>query len=304
MKILKNSFQLGTIVFVLLLFSCVIPTNRTKENGPNSKTSNLIMAEKLLPLTSLETKVFPDDGFIHRNGSTSVFMWPVDLPVVDHKANSIMARMTLLQYQAGGGIDVRSYSQVREQAFYVLEGEARFLLGESIKKVSSGDLIFVPSEVKHSYEVIGNVPLKMILMEWRNDSGSNARLLQGTLVSERLKPLRRLTSEEAGGHQGISASLFVTPRDYPVLKANSSMAWIALQQYDADPNLKATSVHTHDNQEQVFYIVEGKARFQLGEVEQDVGPGELVFAPRHVKHGYKVLGPSPVKWLMIAWSGE
>ena len=304
MKYLITSLQFGFIPFVLLLFSCVGPKNRIEENRPDSKTSGLIMAERLLSLTSLETKAFPDDAFIHRNGSASIFMWPVDLPVVDHKANSIMARMALLQYQAGGGIDVRTYSQVREQAFYVVEGEARFVLGESTKKVGSGDLIFVPSEVKHSYEVVGNTPLKMILMEWRDDNAKNVHLLQGTLVSERLKPLRRLTLEEAGGHQGISASLFVTPRDYPILKANASMAWIALQQYDADPTLKATSVHTHDNQEQVFYILEGKARFQLGKVEQDVGPGELVFAPRHVKHGYTVLGPSPVKWLMIAWSGK
>jgi quercetin dioxygenase-like cupin family protein len=77
-----------------------------------------------------------------------------------------------------------------------------------------------------------------------------------------------------------------------------------LQQYDADPSITATSVHSHPTSEQAFYLLDGRARFVVGDVEREVGAGELVFAPRHVKHGYKVVGDRPVKWLMMAWSSE
>lgn len=82
------------------------------------------------------------------------------------------------------------------------------------------------------------------------------------------------------------------------------MAWIALQQYDADPTVTATSVHSHPASEQTFYLLNGKARFQVGGTEQEVGPGELVFALGHVKHGYKVVGCTPVNGLMMSWSSK
>jgi mannose-6-phosphate isomerase-like protein (cupin superfamily) len=115
-----------------------------------------------------------------------------------------------------------------------------------------------------------------------------------------------LSPEDAGDHHGISASPFVTRQDYPTLshKGNSSIAWIALQQYDADPRITATPVHSHATSEQAFYLLEGRAEFVVGDTEQEVGAGELVFAPRHVRHGYKVLGEVPVKWLMMGWSSQ
>ncbi len=306
MKSQASHLLVGLLFAGLLLYFCVETTHFFAQEAVRSRTGDLIMAGESMPLTPLGTGAFPEDGFIHRGGSASVFMWPLDLPAAAHKANSILARMALLHYEPGGGVDARTYGYIREQAFYVIDGKARFTLGDSEKEVGPGDLIFAPSQVEHAYEVMGEAPLRMILMEWRSGDVSKGRLLAGALVSERLKPLTRLSTEDAGGHQGISASPFVTPRDYPTLshQANSSVAWIALQQYDADPTTTATSVHSHATSEQAFYLLDGKARFQVGDTEQEVGPGELVFAPRHVKHGYKVIGPTPVKWLMMSWSSE
>ncbi len=169
-----------------------------------------------------------------------------------------------------------------------------------------GDLVFVPSGIRHGYEVLGETPLRILLIEWRSGNRTESRSLAATVVSEELKPLTRLSAEDAGGHQGISASPFVTSEDYPSLshQGNSSLAWISLQQYDADSDLTATSAHSHSTSEQAFYLLDGRVRFVLGEIEREVGPGELVFAPRHVKHGYQVIGETPVKWLMMSWSSE
>ena len=287
---------------LLLLFLCWQPV--AAQDAP-SRTGELIMSASR-PLAPLGKEVFPDRGFVHRGASATIFMWPADLPSVDHKANSILARAAVLQHQPGGGTNTVTYPDIREQAFYVIAGRGRFTLGAAKKEVEPGDLIFVPSGIAHGYEVLGEAPLKILLMEWRTDNRTESRELTATLVSEKLKPLTRLSAEDAGGHQGISASPFVTSQDYPTLshRGNSSLAWIALQQYDADPNVTATSVHSHSTSEQAFYLLDGRARFVVGETEREVGPGELVYAPRHVKHGYKVLGETPVKWLMMGWSSE
>ena len=278
----------------------------TAQAKTTPKPGDLIMAQQLMPLTPLGERTFPDNGSVHRNASASVFMWPADLPAATHRANSILARMALIQYQPGGGADAQAYADIRERAIYVIAGRAKFRLGNSEKQVGAGDLVFAPSRVKHGFEVEGKAPLRIILMEWRSGDMSKKRSLTGTIVSEGRRPLTRLSSVDTGGHQGISASPFITPQDYPTLshKGNSSVAWISLQQYDADPTVTATSPHVHHLSEQAFYLVEGRARFELGDLKQDVRPGELVYVPRHVKHGYVVLDERPVKWLMISWSGE
>ena len=39
----------------------------------------------------------------------------------------------------------------------------------------------------------------------------------------------------------------------------------------------------------------------MGETEREVVPGDVIFCPRNVKHGYKVLGNQPFKFLQIEW---
>ena len=50
-------------------------------------------------------------------------------------------------------------------------------------------------------------------------------------------------------------------------------------------------------------MLEGRAIFQVGEIEVETGPGDLVMANRHVKHGYRVLGDKPLKFMQIEWVG-
>jgi mannose-6-phosphate isomerase-like protein (cupin superfamily) len=41
-----------------------------------------------------------------------------------------------------------------------------------------------------------------------------------------------------------------------------------------------TPLHVHENEDELFYVLEGEHVFQVGESEFKVGPGGLVFAPR------------------------
>jgi quercetin dioxygenase-like cupin family protein len=45
------------------------------------------------------------------------------------------------------------------------------------------------------------------------------------------------------------------------------------------------SPHTHDGQDKVYYVVEGKGTFQVGGEERILGAGEIVLAPSGQQHG-------------------
>ncbi len=278
------------------------------EKNSGAAYARLVLSEATIPLRQLETADFPDKGDDQSGLSTSVWIWPSDIPGAGHKANSIKARAALLQYGVRGGFPSRVYPATREQAFYVLAGRAQFVLEGKKHDVGPGEMVFVPSNVKHSCQVAGGEALKMLLMEWRGEPKPNPKALKATIGSEKTKPMRVLNKEEAGGHRGISASPFVTAAEYPTFshQANSHLAWISLQQYapESNPGQANTDVHSHAESEQAFFILEGKARFIVGDTEQDVGPGDFVYAPRHVKHGYRVLSDAPVKWFMMGWSSE
>ena len=51
---------------------------------------------------------------------------------------------------------------------------------------------------------------------------------------------------------------------------------------------KATPLHTHPEEEETFYILEGEALFHLDGEEQSLGAGAFVSVPRGVPHAYRV----------------
>ena len=48
-----------------------------------------------------------------------------------------------------------------------------------------------------------------------------------------------------------------------------------------------TPLHVHENEDELFYVLEGEHAFQCGEDEFEVGPGGLVFAPRRIPHAQR-----------------
>lgn len=114
----------------------------------------------------------------------------------------------------------------------------------------------------------------------------------GYVLSEKQTPLIKLSPERAGGHYGISQVGLVLPGK------NSEAAIIALVQYEPGGY---TPVHYHPDMEQAEIVVSGRALWEVGEFEREVGPGDVIFCPRYAKHGYKVLGDEPFKFFQLEW---
>ncbi len=53
---------------------------------------------------------------------------------------------------------------------------------------------------------------------------------------------------------------------------------------------EAPPPHVHPNDEQWIYLLEGRLAVLLGDEMDIIGPGDLVYIPRNVVHGIRLLG--------------
>ncbi len=55
--------------------------------------------------------------------------------------------------------------------------------------------------------------------------------------------------------------------------------------------------HVHHDNDELFYVLEGRMRFRVGEREVEVGAGAFVFVPRGTVHAARNVGAGPVRLL-------
>jgi mannose-6-phosphate isomerase-like protein (cupin superfamily) len=60
-----------------------------------------------------------------------------------------------------------------------------------------------------------------------------------------------------------------------------------------------TPLHVHENEDELFYVLEGEHVFQVGDQEFHAGPGGLVFAPRGVPHAQRRVVPRTGRILVL-----
>jgi steroid delta-isomerase-like uncharacterized protein len=61
----------------------------------------------------------------------------------------------------------------------------------------------------------------------------------------------------------------------------------------------ASPYHVHRLEDEAFYVLAGEMAFVCGGHWLTAGPGTYVFGPRTVPHGFKVLGDSPARLLLL-----
>ena len=62
-------------------------------------------------------------------------------------------------------------------------------------------------------------------------------------------------------------------------------------------------LHVHLNEDEVFHILEGEFRFQIGTDERNGQAGDTVLAPKGVRHTYRVESKSG-RWLTVTTHGQ
>jgi quercetin dioxygenase-like cupin family protein len=67
---------------------------------------------------------------------------------------------------------------------------------------------------------------------------------------------------------------------------------------------KEPPLHTHDGEDEIFYVLSGELTFTCGEDSFDAGPMDFVFLPRDVPHSYSIKTDGFVHLLVIAITKE
>ncbi len=65
------------------------------------------------------------------------------------------------------------------------------------------------------------------------------------------------------------------------------------------PRALGAPVHTHRNEDEYSYVLEGRVGLQLGEQVLEAGRGDLVFKPRGIPHAFWNAGDEPARLLEI-----
>jgi mannose-6-phosphate isomerase-like protein (cupin superfamily) len=61
----------------------------------------------------------------------------------------------------------------------------------------------------------------------------------------------------------------------------------------------AAPLHTHADEDEISYVLEGEVGMQIGDRELRAGPGTLVFKPRGVPHAFWNPGDAPARMLEL-----
>ena len=106
---------------------------------------------------------------------------------------------------------------------------------------------------------------------------------------------------ENHGHPGSISRVVMGPaarRDDRPDALNSERLIIHTNEYE--PGGVSGDGHTHSNQEQAFYILEGDIEVEVGDETYQLGPDDCVLLPRNVFHKHRNIGDKPLKFLFIS----
>jgi quercetin dioxygenase-like cupin family protein len=65
----------------------------------------------------------------------------------------------------------------------------------------------------------------------------------------------------------------------------------------------ASPYHVHHREDESFYLVQGNVAFVCDGKWLTAGPGDFVFGPRNIPHGFKVTGTTPAHLLLLVTPG-
>ncbi len=80
-----------------------------------------------------------------------------------------------------------------------------------------------------------------------------------------------------GGENNRFLATFITPLLYDLVEG------LSVGMVIVPPNTDG-GLHGHEKAQEIWYIVEGNGKMQIGDEIADIKPGDLVYGPKNVKH--------------------
>ena len=107
-----------------------------------------------------------------------------------------------------------------------------------------------------------------------------------------------LARHTLGPHEGQVVHLLALGVRFMIDDETTDGAF-SLVEHPLPPRALGAPVHTHRNEDEYSYVLEGRVGVQLGDDVVEAGPGTLVFKPRGVAHAFWNAGDEPARLLEI-----
>jgi quercetin dioxygenase-like cupin family protein len=88
-----------------------------------------------------------------------------------------------------------------------------------------------------------------------------------------------------------------------LVRASAENTGGAFSLFEEIPPLADTPVHVHALDDELFYVLEGRHVFRVGDEEFSAGPGGMVFAPHGIPHSQRRVVPGEGRLLVMTVPG-
>ena len=176
-----------------------------------------------------------------------------------------------------------------DEAFYVLEGELTFQVGERLSAARPGELAFAALGVPHALANLSDESARYLLV--RTPAGLAYGSAAETIV----------TGPRIGGPAPPAAPR-PRARVNVLLRSADSGGRVAVMDNSIGTAGAGPPFHHHAFDE-AFYVVDGELTFRLGDELATAGPGELVFAPAGAPHTFANLSGAEARVLIVCTPG-
>lgn len=175
----------------------------------------------------------------------------------------------------------------REHAdgFYVLQGEITVRIGpaQEPRIAGPGTLVLIPPGVAHSFDNDGTAEARCL--NFHAPDGGFANYLRTQEDFDQFDP-------PADGGRPASDAIVTSVgggerfrRDDRTITLLGGLPEISAMVLEVDPHWPGIGAHTHDDEVDTFFVLEGETGFIQGDVIASVGPGAFYPAPPGARHG-------------------
>ncbi|TML65695.1 MAG: cupin domain-containing protein [Actinobacteria bacterium] len=101
-----------------------------------------------------------------------------------------------------------------------------------------------------------------------------------------------------GPEEGESVNLLALGARF-VIDGEATGGAFSLVEHLLPPRALGAPLHTHRNEDEYSYVLEGRIGLELGDEVLEAGPGDLVSKPRGVPHAFWNAGDEPARLLEL-----
>jgi quercetin dioxygenase-like cupin family protein len=178
-------------------------------------------------------------------------------------------------------------------AFYVLEGELEFLNGTETLRARPGTIVAVPPGIVHGF---GPGRDGAHYLNIHAPDGGFIEYIRRLINDDVTVPWDSFDVDEPYGPAG---AIVAGPNGGERLKRElienmirAETTELSMFEMTFDERWEGVDPHTHDDQVDSFFVLDGEVEFLMDGETVRVGEGTYVAAPPHVVHGFRPVGPA------------